>query len=88
MNKGNEKNLKEKQLMFCLSKWLSREEAYALAKSMRTPDKWSIYKIAENPNARHIRESESWVVVRPFRKGEAVRAGEGIFEEKNLDYML
>ncbi len=79
MNKGKEKNFKEKQLMFCLSKWLPKEEAFALAKSMKTNDKWYIYKISENSKARHIKDREGFVVVRAYRRGETVRAGGGIF---------
>ena len=68
--KSNRKNGKE--LMFCLSKWLPEIEAIQLARSMKTGDKWYIYKVSENPKARHIADRESFVVVRPLRKGEII----------------
>lgn len=78
MKKGNEKRMKEKQFMFRLSKWLPEVEAYALAKSMRTPDKPYLYKVSENPTAKYIQNWESFVVVRSFREGETVSVGDGI----------
>jgi hypothetical protein len=81
MKKDNEWKMQQKELMFCLSKWLSEVEAYALAKSTRSPDKWYLYKVSENPAAKHLQDRESFVVVRAYREGETVRAGDGIFVE-------
>ena len=81
MKNENKKSMKRKELMFCLTKWLSEVEAHAMAKSMRTPDNWYLYKVSENPTAKHIQDRESFVVVRAYRKGETVRAGDGIFAE-------
>jgi hypothetical protein len=78
MKNDNKKKMRQKELMFCLTKWLPEVEAYALAKSMRTPDKWYLYKVSENPTVKHIQDQESFVVVRPYREGETVRAGDGI----------
>lgn len=64
--------------MFCVSKWLPEIEAIQLAKSMRGDDKWYVYKISENPKARHIADRKSYVVVRPLRKAECVQRGYGI----------
>jgi hypothetical protein len=46
------------------SKWLPEVEAYALAKAMRMSDKWYLYKVSENSTAKHIKDRESFVVVR------------------------
>lgn len=84
MKNGNRKKLQEKQLMFCLGKWLLKVEVYALAKSIRTTGHWYLYKVSENPTASHIQDRESFVVVRDFREGETVRAGDGIFVERDV----
>ncbi len=48
----------------------------------------AVYRVSENPKAKHIQGRESFVVVRPYRKGEKVRAKERMFVDRNelLDY--
>lgn len=68
----------KKETAFCLSKWLPKDEAVQLARSMRTGDKWYIYKIGENPKAKHIADRESFVVVRKAHKGELINHRDGV----------
>ena len=72
MNKLN-KRVKEKELLFQASNALPKSEAIEFAKTMRTPDKYYIVKVDENPDARDLQRRESWAVVRYPRQGEIVR---------------
>jgi hypothetical protein len=76
------KDKKMKELMFCLSKSLPEIEAIQLALSMKTGDAWYIYKVGENPKAKHLADRVSFVVVRPLRKAEIIRSGYGILIDK------
>lgn len=68
--------------MFCVSKWLPEIEAIALARSMGASDRWYIYRVGSNPTAKHLQDRESFIVIRPYRKNEAIKAGESIFVEQ------
>ena len=69
--------------MFQVSNALPKSEALGFAQTMakRTHDKYFIYLVDENPDARDIVRRESWAVVRYPREGEIVRrcyAGLGV----------
>ena len=59
--------------MFQVSNGLPKSEALGFAKTMRTPDKYFIYLVDENPDARDVVRREAWAVVRYPREGEIVR---------------
>ena len=64
--------MEERELMFCMSKYLPESEAISFAKTLRALDRFYVYLAGTNPKARHVRDRESWIVVRPLRKGEVV----------------
>jgi hypothetical protein len=72
----------KKELMFCLSNFLPETEALSFARSIKMPDKLYLYKVSENPKAKHIKDRESYVVLRPIREGEVVQGSYGMFVEK------
>src|ERR1039458_8042555 len=73
MNKSDRNKGKEKTLMFQVSNALPKSEALGFAKTMRTPDKYYLFLVDENPDARDVVRRESWAVVRYPREGEIVR---------------
>jgi hypothetical protein len=82
MNKLNKKIAKEKTLMIQVSNGLPKSEALGFAKTMRTPDKFFIYKVDENPDARDRQRREYWAVVRSPREGEIVRGCYAIWVDR------
>ena len=66
MNASNKNKGKEKTLMFQVSNALPKSEALGFAQTMakKTPDKYFIYLVDENPNVRDVVRRESWVVLR------------------------
>ena len=75
MNASNKNKGKEKTLMFQVSNALPKSEALGFAQTMakKTPDKYFIYLVDENPNARDVVRREAWVVLRYPREDEIVR---------------
>ncbi|MFA6469030.1 MAG: hypothetical protein WCW35_09035 [Bacteroidota bacterium] len=67
----------DKELMFVMSKSLSKMEAESFAKSLRTPDAFYLAKVWENPNERRKSKRERFVVCRPLRGDEIVTDGYG-----------
>ncbi len=49
---------------------------------MRTPDKYYLYLVDENPDARDVVRRESWAVVRYPREGEIVRGCYALWVDK------
>ncbi len=82
MNKADRNKGKEKTLMFQVSNALPKSEALGFAQTMRTPDKYYIYLVDENPDARDIVRRESWAVVRYPREGEIVRGCYALWVDK------
>ena len=84
MNKSDRNKGKEKTLMFQVSNALPKSEALGFAQLMakKTPDKYYIYLVDENPDARDVVRRESWAVVRYPREGEIVRGCYALWVDK------
>ena len=70
--------------MFQVSNALPKSEALGFAQTMakRTPDKYYIYLVDENPDARDVVRRESWAVARYPREGEIVRGCYALWVDK------
>jgi hypothetical protein len=71
-----------KELMFVVTKSLSKQEAESFAKTLRTPDTFYLAKVWENPKERRIAKRERYVVCRPLRKDEIVDNAYGEYFNK------
>lgn len=79
-----EKEMKEdgKELMFVVTKSLSKQEAESFARSLSIPDELYLAKVWENPNERRRAKRERFVVCRPLRKDEIVDNAYGEYFKK------
>ncbi len=61
-----------KQLMFCISNNLTKDEALEFASKLGKTEQYFLVKVFENPHEIHVAKREKYVVVRYPRQGEIV----------------